>query len=65
MSPPGMPPAATGGGLLGLVGHNGLGGEEQRGDGGGVLQGRAGDLGRVDDARGEQVDVLAGGGVEA
>jgi hypothetical protein len=31
----------------------------------GVLQSRAGDLGRVDDAGGHQVFVLAGGGVEA
>src|SRR4051794_10251057 len=62
-------PAARGAGrgwvLLGLVGHDGLGGEEQCGDRRGVLQRRAGDLGRVDDARGQQVDVLAGRGVEA
>src|SRR4051812_31175805 len=58
-------PAATGRGLLRLVGHDGLGGEEQRGDRRGVLQRRAGHLGRLDDAVGEHVDVLAGRGVEA
>src|SRR4051795_9982897 len=51
--------------LLGLVGDDGLGGEEQRRDGRRVLQRRAGHLGRVDDALGDQVDVLAGRGVEA
>src|SRR3954471_20953673 len=51
--------------LLRLVGDDGLGGEEERRDGGGVLQRRAGDLGRVDDAGGHEVHVLAGGGVEA
>ena len=51
--------------LLGLVGDDGLGGEEQRGDRRGVLQRGAGDLRRVDDARGDEVDVLAGRGVEA
>ena len=50
MSPP---PGRTGRGrvLLRLVRHDGLGGEEQRRDRGGVLQRRAGHLGRVDDAR--------------
>src|SRR5687768_9991864 len=52
-------------GLLRLVGDDGLGRQEQRGDRRGVLQGRPGHLGRVDDARGDQVDVLAGRGVEA
>src|SRR3954462_6132601 len=51
--------------LLRLVGDDGLGGEEQRGDGGGVLQGRARDLRRVDDAFGDHVDVLTGRGVQA
>ena len=37
--------------LLRLVRDHGLGGEEQRRDRRGVLQRRAGDLGRVDDAR--------------
>src|SRR5690606_17595322 len=52
-------------GLLGLVGHDGLGGEEQTGDRGRVQQRRTGHLHRVADARGEHVDVLAGGRVEA
>src|SRR3954469_5672206 len=51
--------------LLRLVGDDGLGGEEERRDGRGVLQRRAGDLGRVDDAGRDEVDVLAGRGVEA
>src|SRR3954471_2302821 len=51
--------------LLRLVGDDGLGGEEERRDGGGVLQRRPGHLGRVDDAGRDQVHVLAGGGVEA
>src|SRR3954449_7689657 len=51
-------------GLLRLVGDDGLGGEEERRDGGGVLQRRAGDLGRVDDAGLDQVDVLTGRGVQ-
>src|SRR3954449_12332461 len=51
--------------LLRLVGDDGLGGEEERRNGGGVLQRRTGDLGRVDDAGRDQVHVLAGGGVEA
>ena len=43
--------AGHGGGvLLGLVGDDGLGGEEQGGDRRRVLQRRAGDLGGVDDA---------------
>src|SRR5699024_6687990 len=52
-------------GLLRLVGDDGLGGQEQTRDGGRVLQGRAGDLRRVDDAVLEQVGVLTGGGVQA
>jgi hypothetical protein len=51
--------------LLRLVGDDGLGGEEQRRDRRRVLQRRAGHLGGVDDAGLDQVDVLAGGGVEA
>ncbi len=51
--------------LLRLVGDDGLGREEQRGDRCGVLQRRARDLGRVDDALSEEVAVLAGRGVEA
>src|SRR6266498_3528453 len=51
--------------LLGLVGDDRLGGEEQPGDRGRVLERGPGHLGRVDDPRLEQVDVLAGGRVEA
>src|SRR5690606_7709708 len=58
--------AAAGRGLgLRLVGHDGLGGEEQARDGRRVLQRGAGDLDRVDDAGGEEVLVLAGRGVQA
>src|SRR5262245_9143550 len=55
----------AGGGILGLVGDHGRGGEEQGRDGRRVLQRRAGDLGGVDDAGLGEVLVLAGGGVEA
>ncbi|EME96580.1 DNA polymerase II large subunit [Streptomyces mobaraensis NBRC 13819 = DSM 40847] len=48
-----------------LLDDQGLGREQQGGDGGRVLQGGAGDLHRVDDAGGDQVAVLAGRGVEA
>jgi hypothetical protein len=51
--------------LLRLVGDDGLGGEEQRGDRRGVLQRGARDLRRVDDAGRDEVDVLAGRGVQA
>ncbi|ESP97698.1 DNA polymerase II large subunit [Streptomyces sp. GBA 94-10 4N24] len=52
--------------LLGrLLDDQGLGRQEQGGDGGRVLQGGAGDLDRVDDAGLDQVAVLAGGRVEA
>src|SRR6266542_239469 len=51
--------------LLRLVHDQGLGREQQRGDGGGVLHRGARDLGGVDDPRLHQVDVLAGGRVEA
>src|SRR6478735_2960003 len=50
--------------LLGLVGDDGLGREEERRDRGCVLQRRARHLDRVDDAGGEQVDVLTRRGVE-
>src|SRR5699024_5292301 len=50
---------------LGLVGHDGLGGEEQTGDRTSVLQRRAGHLHRVVDTGGEQVLVLTGLGVQA
>src|SRR5689334_16880377 len=60
---------AAGGGrcllLLRLLGDHYLGGEEETGDGSGVLQRGTGDLGWVDDPRLEHVDVLAVRGVEA
>src|SRR5829696_1408410 len=57
--------AAAGAALLvGHLGHDRLGGEDVLGDRRGVLQRRAGDHGGVDDARADQVDVLAGGRVE-
>src|SRR2546430_5134029 len=51
--------------LLLLLHHHALGGEEQSRDGRGVLQRRAGDLGRVDDAGRDQILVLVGLGVVA
>src|SRR5699024_74038 len=52
-------------GLLRLVGDNRLGGQEQSGDRGSVLQCGPGDLGRVRDACFQHVLVLAGHRVEA
>src|SRR5690606_27633551 len=46
-------------------GHQRVGGEDQGGDAGGVLQRAAHDLDRVDDAGGDHVDPLALEGVEA
>src|SRR5258708_15927932 len=57
--------AERGGSLLGCVGDQRLGGEQDAGDAGGVLQRDASDLGRVDDARLEPVLVFPGGGVLA
>src|SRR6266702_3194096 len=51
--------------LLLLLHHHALRGEEQSCDGRGVLQRRAGDLGRVDDAGRDQILVLVGLGVIA
>ena len=51
--------------LLGDLGDEAFGGEEQTGDGRGVLEGAARDLLRVDDAGLEEVDVFAGGNVVA
>src|SRR5664280_2827348 len=51
-------------GLFGLVGDDNLSSEEQRGDGRGVLQRRTRDLGGVDDALGDEVDILSVGRVE-
>src|SRR5713226_1863608 len=65
------PPHATAAGhrghllLLLLLHHHALGGEEQSRDGRGVLQCRAGDLGRVDDAGRDQILVRVGLGVVA
>src|SRR5690625_4504671 len=56
--------AGSGGSRLRLVGHDGLGGEEQSGDRGGVLQCGARHLDRVGDASLEQVLVLTALGVE-
>src|SRR5215203_4100383 len=57
--------AATAAILLGHLGDDRLGGEDVLGDRRGVLQRRARDHGRVDDARLDEVDHLAGGGVQA
>ena len=51
--------------LLRGFGDQGVAGEQQRCDARGVLQGGAGDLGRVDDAGFDQVFVLVGRGVVA
>ena len=58
-------PQFAGGVPLGHLGDEYFGGQEERGDGCGVLQGAAGDLGRFDDAGFDHVDVGAGVGVEA
>src|SRR5262249_6762848 len=50
--------------LLGLLGHQRLGGQHQRGHRRGILERAADDLGRIDDARLDQILVLLGGGVE-
>src|SRR4051812_29795133 len=59
--------AAAGAGavLLGGLGDDRLGGEDVLRDRRGVLQRRARDHGGVDDARADEVDHLAGGGVQA
>src|SRR5690554_6950600 len=54
-----------GSGLLRQLGHHGLSGDEEAGHGGRILERRAHDLGRVDDALLHQVAVLAGRGVVA
>src|SRR5664280_1795933 len=51
--------------ILWAIGDHYLLGEEQRGDRRGILQRRAGDLGRVNDAGLDHVDVLAGGRIQA
>jgi hypothetical protein len=59
--------AGHGGGflLVGDLGDESLGGEEESDDGRGVLQGAAGDLGRVDDAGFDEVFICASGDVVA
>src|SRR5215213_7806928 len=57
--------AAAGAVLLGRLRDDGLGGQDVLGDRRGVLQRRARDHGGVNDARADQVDHLAGGGVQA
>ena len=44
--------------VLGPLGDHGLGGDQERGDRGRVLQGDAHDLGRIDDAGRDHVDIL-------
>src|SRR4051812_41669261 len=51
--------------LLGSFGDGGFGGDQQAGHRGGVLQGGANHLGRIDHAVGDQILVLFGLGVEA
>src|SRR5882724_2770618 len=56
---------AAAGVLLRHFGHHGFRGDQQRRDRGRVLDRHTHDLGRVDDALGDQVDIFAGLGVEA
>src|SRR4051794_38613654 len=55
----------TGAALLGQLGDHGFRGDQERGHRGCVLDRGADHLGRVDDALGDEVDVLAGLGIEA
>src|SRR5712692_8232310 len=57
--------AAAAGVLLRQFGHHGFGGDQERRHGGCVLDRRTHDLGRVDDALGDQVDVFPRLRVEA
>src|SRR4051812_37081035 len=61
----GHPAAGAAGVLVRDLGHDRLGGEDVLGDRRRVLQRRARDHRRVDDARGDEVDDLAGRGVQA
>jgi hypothetical protein len=65
MPPMPPPPGIAGAGSFFGFGDHRLGGDEQAGDRGGVLQGGAHDLGRIDDALADHVDILFGLGVEA
>src|ERR1700682_1686630 len=56
---------AAAGVLLRHFGHHGFGGDQQRRDRGRVLDRHANNLGRIDDALGDQVDIFAGLRVEA
>src|SRR5689334_2609568 len=51
--------------VLGTLGHHGLGGDQEAGHGGGILQRGANDLGRIDDALADEVAVDTGLGVVA
>ena len=61
----GMPPPPPAAFLLGHLGDDRLGGEDVLGDRRRVLQRRAGDHRGVDDARGDEIDDLVGGRVQA
>ena len=65
MPPISSPPGAIGAAFSGLSAMTASVVRNSAGDRRGVLQRRARHLGRVDDAGGDQVDVLAGRGVEA
>src|SRR6476646_3098922 len=51
--------------FLRYFGHHGFGGDQARRNRGGILNCNTNNLGRVDDALGDQVDVFAGLRVEA
>ena len=66
MPPPGgIPPGATACVLLRHFSHHGFRGDQQSRNRGRVLDRHANDRGRVDDALGDEVAVLAGLGIEA
>ena len=57
--------AGAGAGGSGMLSDHRLGGEDGGGDGGGVLQRAAADLGRIDDTGGDHIAVLFLRGVKA